>query len=67
MQQRDAETRVVVQQWPRLQPVEQFVGVRRVEDGAQSGIAVAPIRAAAREGEQVQVVIAKDGNGGVAE
>ena len=57
----------MVQQWTRLQPVEQLVGVRRVDDGTQSRITVAPIRAAAREGEQVQVVIAKDGNGGVAE
>ena len=56
-----------MQQWTGLQPVEQLVGVRRVDDGTQSRITVAPIRAAAREREQVQVVIAEDGNGGVAQ
>ncbi len=67
MQQGESEARVVMQQRSRLQPVQQFLGVRRLDDGSQAGVAVAPVGAAAREGEQVQVVVAEHGDGAITE
>ena len=69
MEQRDPEVRVVVQQRSRLQPVEQFARRSGAVDDRRAGSIVASrqLRAAACEGEQVQVVIAEHGDGGIAE
>ena len=56
-----------MQQRSRLQPVQQFLGVRRRDDGPQARIALTPVRATARESEQVQVVVAEHGDGGITE
>ena len=67
VEQRDAELRIVVQQWPRLQPVEQGLGIGGFDDGAQLLVVRRQCGATARHGEQVQVVVAQHDDGRVAE
>ncbi len=56
-----------MQQRPCLQPVEQALAVGRVDDRSQDGIGLAPLGVAARERQQVQVVIAEHDDRGVAQ
>ena len=57
----------MVQQRSRLQPVEQAFAIRRLQDGPQPVVAVAPLGVAAGERQQVQVVIAEHDGGRIAE
>jgi len=65
MHHANVQTRILVQQRPAAEPVEQHGAIGGCEYGFQ-GIVVAQTRAAIRHGQQMQVVIAENDGGGIA-
>ena len=59
----EQELPVVDDEWPALQPAQELVAIGRLED-RRDGVVPVRLRVPGRDGQQVEIVVAEDGDGG---
>ena len=62
----EQELPVVDDEWPALQPAQELVAIGCLED-RRDGVVPVRLRVPGRDGQQVEIVVAEDGDGGIAQ